>query len=468
MVGKVRPEVDLDIATPLGQKVAPRIGLVTLANPFKDLETIRHHEQELVQNLQAFGAMPIVGDRLVMDRDSLMLVMAQLSQRNVHGLLVILGSYTSDTILLEIAGAYNGPLLMWAPFEQLSPELFPPFASLVGLTQSVGTLKRFGYRPYPFYGACDSPEMRDKLSRFLRAVSALETLRHVRIGRIGPGCPSMMDTQFDALLMRKQLGLEVVDFPIQTFIDMYRKAPDDQTAEIARQVQAMDTASTPAEADCQRSARAYHALRMLIAEHGLSAVTVRCWPELKEQDVVSPCLALSLLTDQGIPAGCEGDALGAASMLMAQLLTDRPAFFGDLVAVDSSSNEVLLFHCGAGAVGLAESPRGVRLRTHSRPVMFAPGVTVEFPVKPGEMTYLRLGQVERGFRLLLGDGIAVQHLSFCRGTTLRFRPRVGGRALLSGLMDAAAEHHLIVAQGDASQDAVALCNLWGVLPQTIT
>ena len=342
--------------------------------------------------------------------------MEQLRQQNVHGLFVVLGSYTSDAILLEVAASYSGPLLIWAPAEQLSPEAFPPFASLVGLTQSIGTLKRFGYHPHPLYGACDSPEFGKDLSRFLRVISASETLRHARIGRIGPGCPSMMDTQFDALLLRTQLGLEVVDFTIQTFIDMVRKVPDDQAAAVARQVQAMNTASKPAETDCINSARAYLALRTLVAEHGLSAVTVRCWPELKEQDVLSPCLALSLLTDQGIPAGCESDALGTASMLMAQLLTDRPAFFGDFVAVDSASDEVLLFHCGAGAVGLSEASQEVRLRTHSRPTMWAPGVTVEFPVKPGKMTYLQLGQVEQGFRLLLADGQAVQHPSFCRGT----------------------------------------------------
>ena len=40
--------------------------------------------------------------------------------------------------------------------------------------------------------------------------------------------------------------------------------------------------------------------------------------------------------------------------------------------------------------------------------------------------------------------------------------------MLSGLMSAAAEHHIILAQGEASQDAVALCELWGVASQTIS
>ena len=263
------PDVDLDITAQLSQKIVLRIGLVTLANPFKDLETIRRHEEELVRSLQALGAAAVVGDRLVMDRDSLMAVMAQLKQQNVHGLLVILGSYSSDAILLEIAGLYSGPLLIWAPTEQLSPELFPPFASLVGLTQSVGTLKRFGYRLYPFYGECNSPEFRSELSRVLRAISALETLRHARIGRIGPGCPSMMDTQFDGLLLRTQLGIEIVDFPIQTLIDLYSKIPDNQAAAIARQVQGIDLSLNP---------RRSRLLELSKSLPGSQNAHIRTWP----------------------------------------------------------------------------------------------------------------------------------------------------------------------------------------------
>jgi len=402
-----------------------------------------------------------------MDQDSLAVAIRQLVQARVQGLLVILGSYTSDEVLLELAQASPMPLVLWAPPEVLSPEAFPPFASLVGLTQNAGTLRRRGQRTYPLYGEHDAPAIREALGRFIRALSAVHTLRQARVGRVGPGCPGMLDTQFDSLLLQQQLGLEVVDIPIQTYIDLYRAVPEADVLALARRVKDMDAAQTLSEQDCVRSAKAYAALRSLVEAHGLSAVAVRCWPELREQEAVSPCLALSLLTDQGIPAGCEGDACGAISMLMAQLLTDRPAFFGDLVAVDDATDEVLMFHCGAGATGLGEPGQPVTLRTHSRPVMWTPGVTVEFPVRPGNATYLRLGERDGAFRLLLTEGHTVRHAPFCRGTTLRFKPAAGGRSLLSGLMAAGAEHHQVVALGEVMQEATLLCELWGVTPQRV-
>jgi L-fucose isomerase-like protein len=274
----------------------------------------------------------------------------------------------------------------------------------------------------------------------------------------------MLDAQFDHLLLHQQLGIEVVDIPIQTYIDLYRAVPEADVAALARGVKERDAVKRLTEQDCLRSAKAYAVLRQLVETHELSAVTVRCWPELKEQEVVSPCLALSLLTDQGLPAGCEGDACGAISMLIAQLLTDRPAFFGDLVALDEVTDEVLMFHCGAGAAGLGEPGQPVTLQTHSRPAMWTPGATVEFPVGPGPATYLRLGEKDNGFRLLLTEGQALRHVPFCRGTTLRFKPVVGGRALLGGLMAAGAEHHQVVAQGEVMQAATVLCELWGVTP----
>jgi L-fucose isomerase-like protein len=459
--------MNLDFESPINLKFPTQIGVITLGNPLKDMDMIRYHEQEMVAFIRDLGVTPVLGETIVIDRNSLKGVIAQLQCISLNGILVILGSYSSDEIFLEIRKNFNCPLVMWAPEEKLLPEAFPPFASLVGMTQSAGTLKRLGFKPYPFYGAISLPRLHNELSRMVNVISTFETLRHSRIGRVGPGCPGMLDTQFDALDLRQQLGIEIVDIPIQDLINLNESVSNDLAVEIIPRIQAIDPNSGATEKDFLDSLKIYIALRMLIAKYELTAITVRCWPELKNCGVVAPCLALSLLTNQGIPAGCEGDALGAASMLIGQLQTGKPAFFGDFVAIDDVSDEALCFHCGAGAAGLSDNLKGLNLKTHSRPTMWKPGVTVEFPVRPGEMTYLRLGQAENGFRLLNAKGIAQPHQSFCRGTTLRFKPEIGAREFLAGLMTAGAEHHLIVAQGDISLDLDVLCDLWGIRNQKL-
>ena len=443
------------------------LGVVTLSNPLKDQVTIKRRGAEMMSALQLLGISALQGEPMVTDVDSLAAVIAQLKQARVDCLVVVVGSYTSDDTLLELANAFPWPLILWAPPEALSPEAFPPFASLVGLTQNAGTLQRRGYRVYSLYGELNTSSTAEQLGCLLHAYATVQALRQARIGRIGAGCPGMLDTQFDTALLRDQLGVEVVDLPIQDFINLYQSLSDDIVAPLVDQAKILDVVSQVAEADYRNSIKTYAALRMLAEQNDLTAMAVRCWPELKAQDVVSPCLGLSLLTDQGIPAGCEGDACGAISMLIAQLITGRPAFFGDFVAIDDASDEIQMFHCGAGACSLAEPGYPVTFKTHSRPTMWKPGITVEFPVGPGPATYLRFGLQGHGFRILMEGGEALRHSPHSRGTTLRFKPRHGGRAVLGGLLAAGAEHHQIVAQGDVSSDLNLVSELWGITPQKV-
>jgi L-fucose isomerase-like protein len=444
-----------------------QVGVITLAKPFKDLDAIRCRQEEMVKVFERLGASLVLSDRLVMDITSLQETIPQLVSQNPDVILVILGSYSPDEILLEIAAAFNVPLILWAPTEALIAESFPPFASLVGLTQNMRALKRSGFPVFWLYGAHDAPRLLAEVARLVRILTARKNLVKARIGQIGSGCPGMLDTQFDAGLLKETLGLETVDISIDTFINRFRSVSDAQAAQAALEIQRMDSVSAPLWADCLEAAKAYLALQWLVIENKLSAIAVRCWPELKQQNVIAPCLALSLLTNQGVPAGCEGDALGAVSMLIVQLLTGHPAFLGDFVAVDELTDEVLMFHCGAGAAGLSENEHDLRLLNHSRPAMWVPGLTVEFPVGPGDATCLRLGQTGDVFRLLVATGATVKHQRFCRGTTLRFQPNAGARAFLTGLLEAGTEHHLVIARDNICDDVVLLCELWGVQPHIL-
>ena len=52
--------------------------------------------------------------------------------------------------------------------------------------------------------------------------------------------------------------------------------------------------------------RLYRAIKRIVEEEKLSALTLSCF-KLIEQTGTTGCLALSLLNDDGIIAGCEGD-----------------------------------------------------------------------------------------------------------------------------------------------------------------
>lgn len=444
-----------------------RLGFVTLAQPHQDLEQAQRAQHGMARQIQDLGATPVLCDRFVMDRDSLAYVMAQLKNGRVNALLLLFGSYGPDDFALELSREFAVPMIMWAPPEPLSPDRFPPNGSLVGLTQTAGTMERLGRRVYPFFGDAGQPQIREGIGRILRLISVAETLRHARVGMVGPGCPGMLDTHFDDLLLRAQLGLEIVQIPLVDFMHMYAHISDREARSLTKLLQGNYPVREPVDEQFVSSAKVYLALRHLVLEHDLSAVSVRCWPELKAHDIVSPCLALSLLADQGIQAACEGDGSAAVSMLILYLLTGQPVYFGDFLHVDDQTDEVLMFHCGSGAFGLSDASKGLTLRTNSWPAVWKPGVTVEFPVRAGPVTFLRFGQKGHAFRALVARGVALDHVPFCRGTTMRVRPDVGARTMLDSLIRMGTEHHQLVGMGDVKDDAITLCELWGIQPDVI-
>ena len=83
-----------------------------------------------------------------------------------------------------------------------------------------------------------------------------------------------------------------------------------------------------------RSTQFTLALRDALGTPPPDAVAVRCWPEFFNEYKAAACSTLSHLIEDGIPAACEADTLGAVTMLMQQLLTGQHTYLGDLVHVD--------------------------------------------------------------------------------------------------------------------------------------
>jgi L-fucose isomerase-like protein len=113
------------------------------------------------------------------------------------------------------------------------------------------------------------------------------------------------------------------------------------------------------------------ALGDVLEDHGLDAVTVRCFDLLGDPGT-SGCLALAALNDDGIVAGCEGDVPSTLAMLLVRHLLDRPAWMANPAVVDVEANQLVLAHCTVAPSmidGFAldthfESGRGVGISGH--------------------------------------------------------------------------------------------------------
>ena len=98
----------------------------------------------------------------------------------------------------------------------------------------------------------------------------------------------------------------------------------------------------PAETDIVEAAKAYLAIKRICREERLDAMTIRCFDIVKASGTTS-CLALALLNDEGIVAGCEGDMQTLLTMLLAKRLCGQAAFMANPSQLTDSST--MLAHC---------------------------------------------------------------------------------------------------------------------------
>ncbi len=86
----------------------------------------------------------------------------------------------------------------------------------------------------------------------------------------------------------------------------------------------------------------YKAFKALLEKYHAHGLAVECFSFLEEKGF-TPCLALSLLLDEGYPAACEADYRSLLLLVLAQGLTGRPGWIGNIV--DAGRGRLMLAHC---------------------------------------------------------------------------------------------------------------------------
>jgi len=94
--------------------------------------------------------------------------------------------------------------------------------------------------------------------------------------------------------------------------------------------------------DLKDSSKVYNLLIQIINDNKLDAITVECFPLVREH-AVTACLALSKLNNDLFPAGCEGDLTSITGMIIAKELTGQIPWMANLVSI--TNNSVFFAHC---------------------------------------------------------------------------------------------------------------------------
>lgn len=205
-----------------------------------------------------------------------------------------------------------------------------------------------------------------------------------RIGVIGTPSSWLISSNVDYLLAKRRWGIEYVDIPLERVVEYFNALTDDEVCEAAAQLAGQALACREASPDDMLKAmKIYQAVKRIVEEEKLSALTLSCF-KLIEMTGATGCLALSLLNDEGIIAGCEGDLQSVFTMLVVKTLTGKSAFMANPSMINARTNEIVLAHC---TVGLKQTEKFI-LRSHFETEL---SIGIQGLLPTGDVTIVKCG-----------------------------------------------------------------------------
>ena len=183
----------------------------------------------------------------------------------------------------------------------------------------------------------------DEIIASLMGTQCIASLQGTRIGLFGQPSDWLIASGVDRDYLLEQFGVETLDIDLQRLIDGIKAIPQtDAVKEAQAIVKRAQGVKEPSCADMVEAAKAYLAIKKICQEECLNAMTIRCFDIVKTCGTTS-CLALALLNDEGIVAGCEGDMQTLMSMLLAKHLCGEKAFMANPSQLTAKTT--LLAHC---------------------------------------------------------------------------------------------------------------------------
>ena len=164
-----------------------------------------------------------------------------------------------------------------------------------------------------------------------------------RIGLFGQPSDWLIASGVDRDFLCQRYGIETVDIDLQRLIDGIKSVPQTEAEKVAQtMVKRAKAVKEPSDADMLEASKAYLAIKRICQEECLDAMTIRCFDIVKACSTTS-CLALALLNDEGIVAGCEGDMQTLLSMFLAKRLCGEVAFMANPSQLTDKTS--MLAHC---------------------------------------------------------------------------------------------------------------------------
>ncbi|MCK9412932.1 MAG: L-fucose/L-arabinose isomerase family protein [Prolixibacteraceae bacterium] len=377
--------------------------------------------------------------------------------RNTHVdvMLVQFIGFAPGSIMAILATAIAAPIVLWSIPEAPMTGGRLEVNSFCGSNLNAFILSKLKRKYKYIFSSVEC--IAEKLAPVVRVLSVIKTLRRTKIGLVGSRVPGFYTSNFNELELRRILGVEVQYITLLELIHVADRITSEEIDKVLPRFTSIERDKVTDE-EVFKSVRLYLSFRKLAEKYNLDAYAIKCWSEFGDIYGIGVCSCLSFLSTDGIICACEADINGAVNMIINNLLCSQVPFFCDFISYDEHENTGIVWHCGAASETLCKADCSGKLCKHgSIDGGNKKGVTYEFPLKSGPVTFCSFGEGNDGHRLLLTTGNAFDTQQIIKGNPLNIKFDCSVKDLVETIIYQGFAHHYVVIHNNNFDDLVDLC-----------
>jgi len=138
----------------------------------------------------------------------------------------------------------------------------------------------------------------------------------------------------------EKLGIQFEEVPTEELTTRFKELAASERAKakelaerLVNEASKHRRAKPLAEAEIEEATKLYVAMKGIVEERAGDAVTIVCSPWIRGLDMPVPCVALTLLQEEGITAACQGDIDALLTMILFKRASGLVSFMGGAIKV---------------------------------------------------------------------------------------------------------------------------------------